>query len=124
MDDKIKMLSRKYDNLIISDMVSFDAVVSLNNIMGVYIIYNDKNEALYIGSTNKFHVRFGTDLKHEATHTLVRKLISKGYFKNRHEVVDYLKSQCKIRIEKCVTKREAEALEHVAIYILNPILNK
>ena len=29
-----------------------------------------------------------------------------------------------MQIEICQNKREAEALEHVAIYLLNPILNK
>ena len=45
-------------------------------------------------------------------------------FSDRYKVVDFLKNKCSIKIEVCETKREAEALEHIAIYILNPPLNK
>lgn len=117
-------LSDKFEKLCNSDYVSFSEVAALKNIMGVYMIYNDKKELLYIGNTNKFHVRFGTDLKHETTHTLVRKLIKNEMFADRHGVIDYLNNLCCMRIEACESKREAEALEHLAIYILKPSLNK
>jgi len=117
-------LSDKFEKLCGSEFISFSEVAALKNIMGVYMIYNDKNELLYIGNTNKFHVRFGTNLKHEKTHTLVRKLIKNEMFPDRYGAVDYLKNLCCMRIEECASKREAEALEHLAIYILKPSLNK
>ncbi len=124
MNKKIQLLSSKFEKLNASEFISFDQVASLKNVMGVYMIYNESKELLYIGNTNKFHIRFGTDLKHESTHTLVRKMIKKEMFSDRHKVVDFLKNKCSIKIEVCETKREAEALEHIAIYILNPPLNK
>ena len=124
MNKKIQLLSSKFERLNTSEFISFDQVASLKNVMGVYMIYNESKELLYIGNTNKFHIRFGTDLKHESTHTLVRKMIKKEMFSDRHKVVDFLKNKCSIKIEVCETKREAEALEHIAIYILNPLLNK
>jgi excinuclease UvrABC nuclease subunit len=124
MNKKIQLLSSKFERLNASEFISFDQVASLKNVMGVYMIYNESKELLYIGNTNKFHIRFGTDLKHESTHTLVRKMIKKEMFSDRHKVVDFLKNKCSIKIEVCETKREAEALEHIAIYILNPLLNK
>jgi len=124
MNKKIQLLSSKFERLNASEFISFDQVASLKNVMGVYMIYNESKQLLYIGNTNKFHIRFGTDLKHESTHTLVRKMIKKEMFSDRHKVVDFLKNKCSIKIEVCETKREAEALEHIAIYILNPLLNK
>ncbi|MAC93920.1 MAG: hypothetical protein CMC96_00315 [Flavobacteriales bacterium] len=124
MKSKIELLAKKYKSLIESELVNFDYVSQQKNITGVYVIYNEHREILYIGNTNKFNIRFGTDLKHETTHTLVRKLIKNGEFKDRYEILDYLKNKCSIKIEVCETKREAEALEGIAIYCLNPILNK
>ena len=124
MNKKIQLLSSKFEKLNASEFISFDQVASLKNVMGVYMIYNESKELLYIGNTNKFHIRFGTDLKHESTHTLVSKMIKKEMFSDRYKVVDFLKNKCSIKIEVCETKREAEALEHIAIYILNPPLNK
>ena len=124
MEKRINELAKKFDKLIASDFFSFAQVASLKNVMGVYMIYNENKELVYIGNTNKFHVRFGTDLKHESTHTLVRKMINNKMFSNRHEVVDFLMNKCTMKISVCESKREAEALEHIAIYILNPPLNK
>ena len=124
MEKRINELAKKFDKLIASDFFSFAQVASLKNVMGVYMIYNENKELVYIGNTNKFHVRFGTDLKHESTHTLVRKMINNKMFSDRHEVVDFLMNKCTMKISVCESKREAEALEHIAIYILNPPLNK
>lgn len=124
MHSLIKEISSKFEKLNSSDFISFAQVASLKNVMGVYMIFNEKKELHYIGNTNKFHIRFGTDIKHESTHTLVRKMIKNEMFSDRHKVVDYLKNKCSMKIEVCESKREAEALEHIAIYILNPPLNK
>lgn len=123
MHKLIKGLSSKFEKLNDSEFVSFTQVAALKNVMGVYMIFNENKVLLYIGNSNKFHVRFGTDLKHESTHTLVRKMIKMELFIDRHKVVDYLKNKCLIKIEVCESKREAEALEHIAIYILNPPYN-
>jgi len=124
MKSLIKELSNKFENLTKSEFISFDQVAALKNVMGVYMIYDNRKKLLYIGNTNKFHIRFGTDLKHESTHTLVRKMIKTEMFTDSHNVVDYLKNKCSMRIEICESKRQAEALEHMAIYFLNPLLNK
>ena len=124
MHKLINELSGKFEKLNTSEFISFANVAALKNVMGVYMIYNERKELLYIGNTNKFHIRFGTDLKHESTHTFVRKMIKNEMFSDRHKVVDYLKNKCSMKIEVCASKREAEALEHIAIYILNPPLNK
>jgi len=124
MESQFNQLHEKYSKLISSKLIYFDNISAMKNIMGVYIVYSPQNEIIYIGSTNKFHVRFGTDLKHETTHTLTKKLIKYDVCVDRTIAVDYLKNKCKFRIEECQTKREAEALEHFAIWILNPKYNK
>lgn len=124
MNKEIEKLNEKYEKLIKSDFLTFEEVAAMVGVMGVYIIYNHKQEVFYIGNTNNLKVRFGTDLKHEATHTLVKKLLKIAGFTDRLKVVEYLKTKCLVQIEKCASKREAEALEGIAIYILNPEQNK
>lgn len=123
MNETITLLSNKFDKLVSSSFLAFDEVAALKDQMGVYVIFEGE-QILYVGKTNKFHVRFGTDLKHESTHTFVRKIIKSGRFKDRHEVVQFLRNECKIKIGVCDSNREAEALEGIAILILEPILNK
>lgn len=124
MNTSIAELYDKFQALINSDSISFSEVLNLKNKIGVYLIYNELEELLYIGNTNKLHIRFGANLKHEKTHTLVRKLIKNQSFDNRYEVIDFLKNKCRMKIAICESKRQAEALEHLAIYILEPQLNK
>jgi len=125
MRKEISALDIKFERLINSELLSFDIVAAQKDIMGVYVIYQPDKSVLYIGNTNKFHIRFGTDLKHESTHTLVKKLMNTDRHKdNRSSAVNFLMTECKMRIEICIDKREAEALEHIAIHILQPLLNR
>lgn len=124
MKENIDILAKMYTELIQSDFVSFSKIKEMTNVMGVYIIFSPERQIIYIGSTNKFNIRFGTDLKHESTHTLVRKLITLNVFEGRKDAVEYLSKKCKFKIQICNTKREAEALEHFAIWTLNPKFNK
>jgi len=123
MEKSIEKLNSMFNELQKSNLISFDEVKSMKNVMGVYIIYSHENEILYIGHTNKFHVRFGTDLKYESTHTLIRKLLKALVHKDIITAQQYFINKYKYRIKTCETKREAEALEHLAIWILNPIYN-
>lgn len=123
MRQEINKIADKLRDLSNSDFYSFDEVAALKNKMGVYIIH-EEDRIIYIGKTNKFNIRFGTDLKHESTHTLVRKLIKSGQFDNRYQVVKYLRESCRVQIAFCESNRECEALEAIAIHILDPALNK
>jgi excinuclease UvrABC nuclease subunit len=123
MNETITLLYNKFDKLVSSSFLAFDEVAALKDQMGVYVIFEEE-QILYVGKTNKFHVRFGTNMKHENTHTLVRKIIKSGRFKDRYEVIQFLSNACKIKIEVCNSNREAEALESIAILILDPVLNK
>lgn len=123
LDEKFLLVRDKIKSVLISDFLTFDQVSKLKNQMGVYFVYED-DEILYIGKTNKFNIRFGVDLKHETTHTLVAKLIKSGRFRDRFEVIDFLKNKCKVRIELADSNREAEAIEAMAIWLLNPVFNK
>lgn len=123
MFEEIIHLSNKYDNLIGSEFVTYERVCELSGVKGVYIIYNHIGEIMYVGSSSDLARRFGKNFKYEANHTLGKKLIKSRRFNNTIEVIEYLKNQCNIRIEICKSKREYEALEHIAIYILNPLYN-
>ena len=118
MKRHIEKIKKMFSGLVSSDFASFKEVSAKKNITGVYIIYSPMEEVLYIGSTNKFNIRFGTDLKHESTHTLMRKLLKQEIFRDRKIALKYLSTQCKFRILTCDDKREAEALEHFTIYLM------
>lgn len=122
MDKGLQLINRKYENILNSTFIDFNEVKSLKNITGVYMIFDDKHELLYVGHTNKFNIRFGTDLKHEKTHTLFKKLLKEN--PDREFNKKNISNIYKYKIEICQTKREAEALEHLLIYLLNPKYNK
>jgi hypothetical protein len=123
MEKSIEKLNAMFNELQKSDLISFDEVKSMKNIMGVYMIYSHMNEILYIGHTNKFHVRFGTDLKYASTHTLIKKLVEAKIHVDMTEARQGFSNLYKYKIQMCKTKREAEALEHLAIWILDPKFN-
>jgi len=124
MEKSISHLQTAFEKLIKSPLVPFIDVKSLKKVTGVYMIYAADQTLLYIGSTNNFHVRFGTDLRHESTHTLLRKLINDGTHIDRTTANLNFRQHYNYRIQICVNKREAEALEHMAIWLLNPKYNK
>jgi len=54
---------------------------------------------MYIGSTNNFNVRFGTDLRHESTHTLIKKLLKAEIHSDRSVAADYFKNHNKYKVK-------------------------
>jgi|GEM_PF-1076445 len=123
MEKSIKSLNLMFEQLKKGELVTFSDVKAMKKVMGVYIVFSEKNEMLYIGSTNNFNVRFGTDLRHESTHTLIKKLIKAEIHLDRVEAAFYFTNHYKYKIHICESKREAEALEHLAIWLLNPKYN-
>jgi len=120
MEKSIEQLNLMFNELQKNDLKTFEEVKEMRKIMGVYLIYSHKGEILYIGSTNNFFVSFGTDLKYASTHTLINKLIKASMHETAAEVRDYFTNHYKYKVYVCDNKREAEALEHLAIWILNP----
>jgi len=114
-------LKKDYEDLLNSHFMTFDEVRSLEKVTGVYLIYFGR-EIIYAVSTNKFDVRFGTDLLHKSTHTLHKKLLNEG--KIIQEIKDFFKNKCKYKIKICEDKLKAEALEHFAIWVIKPKYNK
>jgi len=121
---QVQVISDKLIELVNSNTLTFQQVKSHKNVMGVYLIYNQLDQLMYVGSSNKFHIRFGTDLRHESTHTLMRKLLKLEIHIDRLTAQDHFSVHYKYKINICQDKREAEALEHLAIWILQPIFNK
>jgi len=114
----------KFDRLIAGPFLSFGEVAALKDQTGVYLVCQEEDTPLCIGKTNKFHVRFGTDLKHGSTRTSVRKRVAAKPLIDCGGVVHFLATACKIRVEPRETGREAEALEAVAIFLLDPAFNR
>jgi hypothetical protein len=111
---------KDFEDLSNSDLMKFEEVKQLKKITGIYFIYF-QDKIIYIGSTNKFDVRFGTDLFHKSTHTLHRKLLREN--KTTKEIRDFLRNKCYYRVKICKDKLKAEALEHFAIWMIKPRYN-
>jgi hypothetical protein len=127
--DALKLLNEDINKIESSEMLNLDEVKSKKGITGVYYIYewnNSKKDPIYIGHTNKFHVRVN-DLKHKSTHTLHKKLLNE--LETSVEVKDFLTKKCKYKIVECGKSTEkdakilAEAIEHLAILIHKPKYN-
>ena len=123
MQNKIELLKEKYSKLVNSNFKSWKEIKDLDKTCGVYLIYDDSKKIIYVGSTGNFKIRFGTDFRHSSTHTLNRKL-KKEYDFTDIDAFKFISERCLFRIIECDTKREAEAVEHFAIWVLNPSFNK
>jgi len=124
MQNKIELLKEKFSELVNSDFKSWKEVKNLDKICGVYSIYDDTKKIIYIGSTGNLKVRLGTDLRHYSTHILIRKLKKDRNFTDDKDAFNFISERCLFHVIRCDNKREAEAVEHFAIWILDPPLNK
>ena len=116
---EIIKLKEDFEALDKSDFLDWEQIKELKKITGVYVIFFE-NKVIYVGETNKFNIRFGTDLMHKTTHTFHRKLLKE---KTLEEVKDFIKNQCKYKIKECKDEVEAEQLEHFVISIYEPPYN-
>jgi len=103
---------------------------------GVYCIYNEKKEIIYVGSAGLSHTlmyRIGdlfvcnqNSIKSKFHHTLTYKLIYNPdlkKFDNIYEVRKYYIEECKFKIIIADTDAEAHALEQLLILLFNPRYN-
>ena len=117
--EEIIKLKEDFEALDKSDFLNWGQIKELKKITGVYVIFFE-NKVIYVGKTNKFNVRFGTDLMHKTTHTFHNKLLKE---KTLEEVKDFIKKKCQYKIKECKDEVEAEQLEHFAISIYEPPYN-
>src|SRR6476661_3987399 len=89
--------------------VTFTEIKQKKKITGVNMIFNENQNLLSIRSTNNFNVRFRTDLSHESTHTLMKKLLRAQVHLNRSVAKSFFMNQYKYKVLECTNKREAEA---------------
>lgn len=120
LNEKIEKLRNDFEQLLGSEMINWEEGQKLGKITGVYMIFNGE-DLIYIGSTNKFSVRF-KDFLHHSTHTVHRKLVDE--FEDKEQINNFLKNECKYKVKVCENRRYADSLEHFAIDVLNPRLNK
>jgi hypothetical protein len=123
MNYKVGVITEAYETLIKSKHVDFEYIAGLDKGTGVYMIFDEYNDLIYIGSSINVKKRF-QDLRYENMHTLVRKMIKSEKYNSSNLVHDFLTNKCKYKFLKCDTVREAEAVEHLAIYCLEPKINK
>ncbi|MEM3407083.1 MAG: GIY-YIG nuclease family protein [Candidatus Aenigmatarchaeota archaeon] len=91
---------------------------------GVYIIFNENNEAIYIGRTKNLRRRLLSN--HRSGNIkgsqFRRALKEKHNFKNENEISNYIQ-KCTFKFKEIEDSIERIRLEHFATAILAPILN-
>ena len=122
-ETKLHELKEKLEKIVNSDFLSFEDIAKKEKIMAVYFVFKKRGgeKPIYIGSTNNLHVRFGTDMKYQSTHTLYKKLLDEGHLPEN--IRDFLIRKCRYKIAECADKTEAGALEHFAIWAFQPEYN-
>jgi hypothetical protein len=123
METKIEFIKSKIIALLNSDVVSFFTLKHEIKKMCVFMVYDHNSELVYIGSANKFDVRVELDKLHESN-PLVNIMMKQNHIHELRQFKEYIKGYCSFRTLSCETMQEAKAIEHLAIYLLNPILNR
>ena len=118
-NEELNKLKENFEALDKSDFLSWEQIKQLKGIIGVYVIFFE-NKIIYVGKTNNFNVRFGTNLMDKSTHTLHRKLLRE---KSLEEVRDFIKQKCRYKIKECNDVIEAEELESFVISVFEPSYN-
>jgi hypothetical protein len=107
VERKIKWLKKNFMKLIDSNFIAFNRRERFSGVMGVYMIFQG-DDLIYVGSTNNFFICFN-DMLFGSTHTLYKRFIN-------------LK-ECMCKIIRCSDRRDANALEHFVISVMNPVYN-
>jgi len=91
---------------------------------GIYIIFNENNEIIYIGRTKNLRRRLLSDHKiGNIKGSQFRKALMKNYnFKNEKEISNYIQ-KCAFKFKEIENSIERIRLEYFAIAILAPFLN-
>ncbi|MEM1839092.1 MAG: GIY-YIG nuclease family protein [Candidatus Bathyarchaeia archaeon] len=92
---------------------------------GVYVIFNERNEAIYVGRTRNLRRRLLYDHRRENVRgSQFRKALMQNYgFKNKDEISSYIDQKCRFKFKEIEDPAERIRLEHFAIAILAPLLN-
>jgi len=121
MESKITYIKGLVNNMTNSDLVPFDEAKNISKEPCVYMIYS-KSKLLYIGSTKNIYKRFSYQLIKGVKHSFANKLLKENI--DRNKLKERIENKFRYKINVCQNIREAEALEHLLIYLLNPKHNK
>lgn len=116
---ELEKLKNNFESLDKSNFLKWEEIKKLKKMGGVYVIFFDK-KVIYVGKTNNFNVRFGTDLINKSTHTLHKKLLKEKSFE---EVKYFIKQKYEYKIKECESEIEAEELETFTISVFKPKYN-
>jgi excinuclease UvrABC nuclease subunit len=92
---------------------------------GVYVIFNEHNEIIYIGRTMNLRRRLlGNHRSGNVKGSQFRRALMQNYgFKNEKEISNYIRQKCAFKFMEIEDSAERIRLEHFATAILAPTLN-
>lgn len=128
INTSVTLLSESLNILVNSDKYEFSDLQSITipTKPGLYAIYDSSGEhLLYIGESRSLRRRLLSDhLKGDKIGSSFRRNISQWLDVSEEvEISDYISHNCQFQFFQCDLK-EAKRLEHFAIAVLEPILNK
>lgn len=116
----------KVKELLACESLSFRSVTSTKvpEKPGVYIIFNDRGEVIYVGRTKNLRRRLlGDHRRGNVRGSQFRKALMQNYgFKSEEQVNNYV-DQCTFKFKEIEDPQERIRLEHFATAILAPTLN-
>jgi len=119
--------TRMLNELMASQTFSFKNVNStlVPKRAGVYLIFNEQNEVIYIGRTANLNRRLlGDHMRGNVRGSQFRRALMKNYgLKSEKQVSSYIKEKCSFKFKIVENIEERIRLEHFATAILAPVLN-
>lgn len=123
MESRIKELSEYVKQLLSSSKQRFE-LGTAPNAPGVYAIFESDDSLIYIGKTSNLKRRIlGNHRSGNRRGSAFRKALSEDKaFHTENEISDYIRRGCSFRYLQI--KKDLSAIEHFAIAVLEPRLNK
>ena len=123
MESRIDVLKESVHTLLSSPILTFTKS-EVPRVPGLYVIYDDKPSINYVGKTNNLRRRIlGNHRSGNTRGSAFRKalMVDKG-FRNENEVSDFIRTSCTFQF--LPVDEGLSAVEHFAIAVLNPKLNR
>ena len=117
----------KVKELLASQSFSFRDVIrdSVPDNAGVYVIFNENEEIIYVGRTGNLRRRLlGDHRSGNVKGSQFRRALMQNYgFKNESEISNYICEKCAFKFREIADSVERIRLEHFATAVLAPTLN-
>lgn len=127
IQNRIEQYSNMIEELTLGVIFSFKTTKprEVPSLAGVYAIYNNSDDVIYVGTSKNMKNRIFTNhkngnMKASSFRVQVSRLLRS---KDEYEIKNYIVENCRFRVLSIEDNNERYKFEHFAIGVLNPELN-